>query len=1241
MTIILIILIIASFFLFLAKMKEDTKSQSFWQNLLSVIFIKVTDYFCKGTPTKVMMAFLRLATAMYSIMAIGYPLARAGFMCDQKKGYWAAFIELQTDSVSVTTTIVFLVIVALVVTVYFITHKNESKYEEFFQRYFSWLVKLDNKIDTIINALGSIQKQLDEINRNQELERLFPFRTFQQFARVYKDHEVNGYAETDELIKIKELLSTIKSTGNHYRFLALSGSGKTYTILQAFLNSEDKDNIFYCDTVNDAKFKPALDYLSQQHPGCIVILDNCPSEKSDFVIENYHNQLHVISAYFDPIDRDKASMQLTIGGESANEVIEKIILDNAVNPVPQSQKDFIIYHSGGIPLMALLLVKAFNANGVYSDIHDNVLMEHLLDISGANKNEQRIAMRTIALFQPLDYNRGASAHAEYLMKNDYFSPFEIAVSRKTIFNKVVDKLYRRSLIEKDANYINMRPQPLACWLVGEWLREQGGAIEDILADLKSKGRDFYDPLIEAWAKRLEFMQGNKDAISLYEELVNLHGGPFAKEDIVCSDLGSRLILAMATVNPVAVVNCLYGILFTKDVEWLRLNLVQTARRNIVRTLEKLCFHHDTFHVAACLMAKLALAENEDWANNAKGQFPQLFHIALAGTECNLNARIDVIRRLQSTEDDYSALLLMAIKGAFAHHNLHRMGGAEKFGFIELKDYTPKWSEIFEYWDNLYDILIEWLDDKPSDLPAISAIISTNARMMFSAGKSDLLFKFIESIAPRLNNNWPEMHKALIDIRNYDNISDTETKEIGRWEIELQPKDVIARMKNAVHDLYTRSRNGAEIMDKEESVVLPYVEEFIRDKGFLTDSVYSLLDRNNGYVSWAFDLNLAKMMTNEDVEAFCAFIKNYLLSREKDFYSSFLVSLISRSENKRIYWSLIDCLYENGYYDLSVPMMAVSDDDKHYLKYVMEETRCGNLSGYYSRRYLSSIRLTDADEILSMSELLQQLGADSQLIFDHIGHYWFEDGIYTHERLMVLFKSSILNYPLSVDKYYNHDFNLIVKALLEKTSDFEFAKKLNQKLVDFLSNNQSLYHVEELYNVLLSEKYRAYIWDNFSQALVDFDNKPAFAFNVRYTIGSGFDFGEKVLFTGHEDDMKQLCCDYPYGAFICAAMCPVFAEANRDSGQIEQFHPFVIWLIQNYGSQQIVLDEFHSNMGTFHWEGSSIPLYEDRKRCFEHLRSIPHLPSNVYSWIDLCLKDNADDLDRENNNEAFMRLAYRK
>ena len=69
---------------------------------------------------------------------------------------------------------------------------------------------------------------------------------------------------------------------------------------------------------------------------------------------------------------------------------------------------------------------------------------------------------------------------------------------------------------------------------------------------------------------------------------------------------------------------------SKPIDYLKSNLQGEARRNIVNALEKLCFCKDSFHYAALTLARLALAENEEWANNSKGQFLQLFHVALSG-----------------------------------------------------------------------------------------------------------------------------------------------------------------------------------------------------------------------------------------------------------------------------------------------------------------------------------------------------------------------------------------------------------------------------------------------------------------------------------------------------------------------------------------------------------------------------------------------------------------------------------
>ena len=952
--------------------------------------------------------------------------------------------------------------------------------------------------------------------------------------------------------------------------------------------------------------------------------------------------MRIVSAYFDPNDRDHHSQIISFSDHDMSLIINRIIDANSSMPMPGPQKEFILYHSGNIPLMALLLTQAFNKNGVYSDIHDEKLMNNILNIEGDHTVEQRTAIRTIALFQPLEFDGGNSSFAQYIIQSNYFTPILSPIDRKLLFVKVVDKLYRRGLIEKDSIFINMRPQPLACWLVGEWLHEQGGFIKDLITEMKQQPELVYNPILEAWAKRLEFMQGNHDAEKLYEELVEVREGPFCNEDVIGSDIGSRLILAMSTVNPVAVINCLYDVLNPLSINDLKYKLTGKARRNVVDTLEKLCFCKESFEKAACLLARLAIAENERWANNAHGQFLQLFHIALAGTESNLDARIDVIQKLQSADNEYIPLLLEAIKGAFNSTDLVRFGGAEKFGFLEKHDFQPSWDQINDYWDKLYVILSEWVEKNPGVTGDVADIVCSNTRMMIHSGRPDLLFKFIEFVAPKLDYCWDEMHQAFLVTKNYEKVSTETEKQIVFWVAKLTPKDVIGRMKNALQDVYTKAANGREIIDQEETIVLPYVQEFIEGKNYLSEELFQLLKDDKGYTSWAFVFNFAKLMPLEDLPVFCTHISSFIYKQNKDYYSSFLVTFFNNLKEKQLVWTFAHQLFEDGYVSLAVPVLAVTDDDSYsQLSFVMHEAAKGVIDYSSVHKYLVAIRLNDTSVIFELAIRLKDLGADASLLFDHIAHYWYLDELYDDTRLVDLYQNAILDYPLKENDNLNFEFPRRVKELLEKTFNPQFAISLNRRLIDFLSFNQSMLHVEEIYEALLKDKYRNLIWGDFSEAITDLDNRAGFIFNVRYSLGSGFEFGEKSLFSGHIDQMKQLCKDFKHGAYVCAATCPVFDAVDPESDEINAFHPFVIWLIENYGNRKYVLDEFHSNLNTFVWSGSSIPLIDARKRCFESLRQNGRLPENVYDWIDLCLKDNQTDYQREEQREAYLRLAYGK
>ena len=1082
------------------------------------------------------------------------------------------------------------------------------------------------------------KKTIDKIAHEQFLTSISPITEFREFERLYSKHGVKEFVDNDDYRKIRSTICDF-SKGN-VRLLGLSGTGKTFIIQSAFIERGNTSKVYYCDNVRTGDIITGAANLSRQVDNAVLILDNCPRDIYDSVLQKVGNSIRLVSAYYDPTERANGCNLLYLDNCHLDLVVQTIIEQNLSKEITQEQKNYLVYHSGNIPFMALLLVQAFNKLQGITDSFDRDLKEHLLDIQGEYPYEQRHVMRTLSLCQPLEYAGGNAEQFRFLRDSENFTPIATNLNRSILFKTVINKLKERNLIESDSVYINMRPQPLAIWLVSEWIKEQGAGLVDSIMELASQPKNLYGPLLDSWARRLEFMQDNQDAINLYSELLKVNGGPFANEDVVCSDFGSRLILAMSTVNPVAVADCFFAVLFGQSIEWLNVSLTGDARRNIVRTLEKLCFCKDSFHLSTMVCARLALAENEDWSNNATGLFNQLFHVFLAGTESNLEARIAVLKDLYEQGREFHGLLFSAIKGAFAIEHLSRIGGAEKFGFKELIDYSPNGNEIGKYWNELYTLLCGWIDTEPHYLTDVSEIVQLNTRHFIRGGKPELLFKFIETLAPRLNYDWNKMHKSLVETNNYDHPSDEVMDKISYWIEKLTPKDIVGRMKIAVHETYINERKGGDIIKKEEEISIPFAKEFVEKKAYLTKEMDALINNDESYLSWAFTMHLAHNLPIDEIEPMGEYIKKIVFKRDKTFYSSFVVALYRQIPYKQKTKHFIIDLYNAQYYALALPLLAVTDDKERLnLTFVLKQVKNGVISSDEVRRYFSAIRLQTSTDILSVLNILHDNGCDLQLKFDFIAEYWFMDDLYQDEDLLNKYKSILLRYPIVDNTHYNYEYTRQVDNVLRRTNDRGFAIDINRKLIDVLSHHITHNGLEDLYSVLLT-KYRCDIWPEFIDALTDIDNRSRFFFQIRYKIGAGFDFGEKALFKGHEEEMKEVCKNYPkYGPWVCAAMCPVFDQANKETGEIESFHPFAIWLLENYGTDQTVLDEFHANLGTFHWAGSTLPLYEDRRRCFENLRHNPKLPANVNEWIKKCLVANKSDYEREAQNVAYTRMAY--
>lgn len=511
-----------------------------------------------------------------------------------------------------------------------------------------------------------------------------------------------------------------------------------------------------------------------------------------------------------------------------------------------------------------------------------------------------IALQSISLFDPLGYEDEVKGDYAYIKYNENITPlYDMSDHRKdSIFQKVVSGLKDRELIEQTSSWIVVRPLPLAVWLVGQWFANcDTERFSKVVENLETEtDKNMAIRLTRAFCKRLTNMQDNRKAVEMFERLMG-EDGPFNNEEVVCSDIGSRLFLAISTVNPVAVANCLYNVVNCKSIVWLKDNVKHDARRNLIWCLEHLCFPADTFEKGAWILAKLSLAENERWGNNATGIFEQLFHVELPGTSASLQQRLNVIKRLSLSGKEYLPLLIKALDRAFDYGSFTRNGGGEKFGFKTLQDYNPSGLDIIEYWNGCKDIIKALITDNKDCVIDIKKIVYNHTYALEPrAGCWDILFGLISDLVDLCGPSWPEMGKKLYSMKidRYP-LSEKDKALLDQWIDKLSDHSFVATLSEAsyrfIHD--AENKDLDERIKKAPEFWKQYVDLFLKDKLYEdAATVKQLIDYKE--VDYVFTKSLALAIDDGKGKDLSETIK-CVLKEEKPEYESVFINIFFDAE----------------------------------------------------------------------------------------------------------------------------------------------------------------------------------------------------------------------------------------------------------------------------------------------------------------------------------------------------------
>ena len=123
---IIILLIVILLVFLILRFRHHNSETTFFQDLFKVVTLKVLDYFCKGTPTKVVMLYLKSSCFLYGGMSLTYPIIRAGIECNTNNSFGKLFLEFQWDTIGSTSSYLFLVCNTIVVIFYFWKYRSDD-----------------------------------------------------------------------------------------------------------------------------------------------------------------------------------------------------------------------------------------------------------------------------------------------------------------------------------------------------------------------------------------------------------------------------------------------------------------------------------------------------------------------------------------------------------------------------------------------------------------------------------------------------------------------------------------------------------------------------------------------------------------------------------------------------------------------------------------------------------------------------------------------------------------------------------------------------------------------------------------------------------------------------------------------------------------------------------------------------------------------------------------------------------
>ena len=567
----------------------------------------------------------------------------------------------------------------------------------------------------------------------------------------------------------------------------LSGVGKSRLLLEAFGSGEladaFRDLVMYADESEHAPaaIKGAVRNLAEMGRRAIVVVDQCTASTRQSLVNMVRGDSSRLSLVTveDEVRCDTRDPHQMPIRQAPDNVLEGIV-ENLASGLPSQDMGRLVRFSKGYPEFAISVVSAWTASKPIGHVAEHRYVKTFLRAEDHEVPELIVpSAQLLAAFGLIGIDEDSDERLDAVARTGGLDAQAL--------NQGIQYLADIGAARRRGTLYALEPRPVSLYLAEcQWKAWTPKRWDEVLAgDLRPEYR------VSA-ARQLRLLNTTEVSRRVVKRICRL-GGPLDNPEQVSDSAYVEMLAALVEVDPRCVVDLLgHTLSGIDDLKEIR----GEARRNLVWTLRKAAFPEDTFESAACLLLRLAVAENEEYANNATGVLAELFPLILGSTAADSGRRLKFLRHAaDSTDPKQRIVVVEALTKGIKTEHFERMAGPETHGLRpSLDSWQPTTrAEATDYLEQCARLLAEFA--KVNDVAGATARyeLAEGFRSFFS---SDLIgIDVIEAIALQVldyRGHWPEAIRALESHLKLDECADAQSERVKDLIDRLQPQDLAPR-----------------------------------------------------------------------------------------------------------------------------------------------------------------------------------------------------------------------------------------------------------------------------------------------------------------------------------------------------------------------------------------------------------------------------------------------------------------